>query len=439
MLKIAYSRNLIALALAAVIAVSWFSARVEAQEFEKLNRFVQSSNSGDEASKAFREARDYIKDGEWAKAEQTFRPLVTKHPQHKDADAALYYLAFALKKQNRLPEADKTLEQLIAEHRSSSWINDARAMRIEMAPKLNNNDAIIQGIKEEDEEMKLVALQSLFESSPERAIKVATDILKPGSRSSITLKEGAIMLLADSERREAGVAVLEIARSETDSRLRRKAVEMLGEVKGPGVMELLKELVMKSSDRELVRAAISAISEHEGEPSRIILLELARSGADAELRSMAISELGDHNDKSTVDELIKLFEAEKNEAVRKHIISALADIDDALARAKIMELARSAADIEIRKTAISHIAEQEDEQAANALAQLYDAERNEEMKEEIIQALGEMENKRALRKLIEIIKSDAPLRLKQRAIEALGESDDAEAVKFIEELLKKGD
>jgi hypothetical protein len=63
MLKIAYSRNFVALTLTAVIAVSWFSARVEAQELEKLNRFVQSSNSGDDALKAFREARDYIKDG----------------------------------------------------------------------------------------------------------------------------------------------------------------------------------------------------------------------------------------------------------------------------------------------------------------------------------------------------------------------------------------
>src|SRR4030095_17247870 len=97
---------------------------------------------------------------------------------------------------------------------------------------------------------------SLFQSSPERAVKVATDSPKPGSRSSVTLKEGAIMLLGDSDSSEARVAVLEIARSETDSRLRRKAVEMLGEVKGAGVMELLKELVMKSTDRQLVRAAI---------------------------------------------------------------------------------------------------------------------------------------------------------------------------------------
>src|ERR1041385_9418238 len=135
MLKIAHTRNFITLALTAVIAVWWFDVKAEAQGFEKLNAIAQASNSADEASKAFREARDYIKDGEWQKAEQTFRSLITKHPQHKDADAALYYLAFALKKQNRLPEADKTLEKLITEHPASSWINDARAMRIEMAPR----------------------------------------------------------------------------------------------------------------------------------------------------------------------------------------------------------------------------------------------------------------------------------------------------------------
>ena len=429
------------LTLVAIFAVSWVSTSAAIhpgeQELEKLNRFVQASNNSDEASKAFREARDYIKDREWAKAEQTFRSLVTEHPQHKDADAALYYLAYALKQQSRFQEADRVLERLIKEHTASSWINDARAMRIEMAPKLKNNETINEAIKEEDEELKLAALQSLFESSPERATRVAIEILKPGARSSIALKEGAITLLADSESAEAGTAVLEVARSETDVRLRRKAVEVLGQVNVPGVFELLKELATKSTDRELARAAMRSLAEHEGPQSRVTLLEIARSSGDIEMRQIAISELGDEGDESTVEELAKLFDAEKNSEVREHILSALSQSESPRARAKILEIAWSGADIEIRKAAISLIGDREDAQAADTLIQLYDAERDQEVKEQIVSALGDMENKRALRKLMEIVKSDATAQLKRRAIEALGSSEDPEAAKFLEDLLRK--
>ena len=263
MRRLLSTARVFALAFVAVFAVSWLPAgaaiRPSAQEMEKLNRFVQASNASDEATKVFREARDNIKDGEWTKAEQRLRSIVVEYPTHKGTDAVLYYLAFSLKKQSRFQEADKTLEQLIRDHAASSWVNDARAMRIEIAPRLKNNETINQGINEEDEELKLVALQSLFQSNPERAIKIAVELLKPGSRSSATLKEGAITLLADSESQEAAAAVLEIARSETDPRLRRKAVEMLGEVKAPGVVELLRELVTKSTDRELARSALRSL------------------------------------------------------------------------------------------------------------------------------------------------------------------------------------
>jgi HEAT repeat protein len=441
MRRLLSAARVFALAFVAVFAVSWLSAgaaiRPSAQEMEKLNRFVQASNASDEAAKIFREARDNIKDGEWAKAEQRLRSIVVQYPTDKGTDAALYYLAFSLKKQSRFQDADKTLEQLIKDYPVSSWVNDARAMRIEIAPRLKNNETINQGINEEDEELKLVALQSLFESNPERAIKIAVELLKPGSRSSATLKEGAITLLADSESQEADAAVLEIARSETDPRLRRKAVEMLGEVKAPGVAELLKELVTKSTDTELARSAMHALAEQRGPQSRITLIEIARSANDTELRTIAISELGDIGDDSIVDELVKLFEAEKNEEVREHIISALAEIESPRALAKIVEIARSGAAIEIRRTAISHIADREDGQAVESLIQLYDAERDQEIKEEIISALGDMENKRALKKLMEIVKSDATARLKRRAIEELSDSEDPEAVRFLEELLRK--
>ena len=84
-------------------------AGASAQELGKLNRFIQSSNAKDEAMKAFRQGRDQIEDENWNGAAATFISFVTDYPKHKDVDAALYWTAFALKKQGKFAEADAVL------------------------------------------------------------------------------------------------------------------------------------------------------------------------------------------------------------------------------------------------------------------------------------------------------------------------------------------
>ena len=53
-----------------------------------------SSNRSQQAPKdagtAFRNARDSITDGEWAKAQEMFSDYVAKYPNEKNIDAALY-------------------------------------------------------------------------------------------------------------------------------------------------------------------------------------------------------------------------------------------------------------------------------------------------------------------------------------------------------------
>src|SRR4029434_1500201 len=102
------------------------------QEIERLNLFVQTSNSSEPEMKIFREGRDFISDESWEKAAGKFREYVQKYPKGKDTDAALYWLAFALKKQEKYQEADRPLERLISNYPNSKWKDDASTMRIEV-------------------------------------------------------------------------------------------------------------------------------------------------------------------------------------------------------------------------------------------------------------------------------------------------------------------
>src|SRR5262245_29031287 len=104
------------------------------QDMEKLNRFVQSSNSSSAAMKAFRAGRDLITKAEWDKADDKFNPIVSQYPSSEVTDAALYWLAYSLKRQNKFQETDDAIGRLIKGFPRSNWIKDAKAMRAEIAP-----------------------------------------------------------------------------------------------------------------------------------------------------------------------------------------------------------------------------------------------------------------------------------------------------------------
>ena len=138
-----------------------------AQELSKLNRFIQSSNVKDDAMKVFRQGRDQIEDENWNGAAATFISFVTDYLKHKDVDAALYWTAFALKKQEKFAEADRQLERLIRERPNSNWLDDARAMRVEIAGQTGNRQVVERELDKNDLEIKAIALQSLFQSNPD--------------------------------------------------------------------------------------------------------------------------------------------------------------------------------------------------------------------------------------------------------------------------------
>jgi len=409
---------------------------VRAQGLEKLNRFVQSQAPSAAAS-AFREARDLIGNGEWAKAEARFNRFIAEFPKDRDVPPALYWLAYAMKQQNKFQEADATLLRLIEQYSSSQWVTDAGAMRVEMAPRLKNTQVIEQGVTATNEEIRLAALQSLFEARPERGTAMAIDILKAGSSSSRLMREGAIELLADTESREAVPILLEVAQKDSDVRLRRKAVEALGEIQDSSALEPLKALALQSNDIFIARAALEALAEHESAAGPF-LIEVARSSAAVELRMEAIEQLGElENDPTVVDELMKLIASEKDLRIQRALVEALEESEVPKAQAALAELASKSSSIEVRRSAIEALAEREDEASAQSLIQLYDTEKDERVKSTIIEALGESEQKVALRKLTEIALRDPSVRLRKQALEEIADSDDPDAYKFLEEVLKK--
>lgn len=496
-----FNRRRYALALLIVLAVFLgvvFRARLaygSDQDIRKLNQFVQTSKSTAPSMKMFREGRDLIEAQNWQKAAEKFNDYITDFPKDKDLDAALYWFAYALQKQGKNNEAASPLLRLIKEFPNSSWRREAEAMLV----VLGRGDAIRQALDRDNCEIKILALQSLFQADEDRAISFVTEVLKGGASDCPTLKYAAVSLLGSHSGSRGVPLLLEIARSQSDLKLRLTAIKRLGEQNGDTIADELArlydadrtreirsqilrafaemrsakaeakliEIARGSDDVALRQLAIRYLGEHQGEAalaelirlfdadrtpeirSQILralaerndpraqakLLEIARKGETTELRIEAIRRLGDHGSAS-LEDLLGLYASENNQAIKQGLIRAFGDNNDARALAKLLEIARGSEALELRAYAIRQLGDHHNHQVVDQLISLYDAESNQEIKAALIRALGESGEKNAVRKLIAIARSDQSVDLRKLAVRLLGESKDPDALKFLEDLLK---
>src|ERR1044072_4339967 len=144
------------------------------QEIAKLDRFVQASNANTASAQIFRQGRDQIEAQNWQKAAEIFNQFITGFPKNKDLDAALYWYGYALQKQGRKDEAKVPLIRLIDRFPSSSWRREAEALLV----VLGEQEAVKRGLDRNNCEIKMLALQNLFQADEERATQIVMDSLK---------------------------------------------------------------------------------------------------------------------------------------------------------------------------------------------------------------------------------------------------------------------
>lgn len=371
------------------------------------------------AAQLFGEARTLFENENWAAAAAKFEEFLTAHPRDLQADAALYWLATALKKQERFQAAGQALARLSKEFPRSSWASDARVMRVELASLTGDRPAIEKALADEDEDVRLVALQSLVRLEPERAAEVAAEVLKPGSAASPRMKLAVVALLENAGRGAATSLLVEVVRRETDQKLRKAAIYALGRGGHQGALEFLKGLVVSGGDDEIAKSAAFAIAQLPGTPAGEFLGELARTAPSREMRRSVVNWLAHQNTETAVGELVKTFDAAGDAETKALCLLALGQSNLPRAQDKLAEVARQHAEPEVRMHAILGMGLRGEERGVNSLLALYDAEADETVKEWVLAALGMAGQKRGLRKLMDVAAGDASARLRRAALKAL--------------------
>lgn len=394
------------------------------QDVQKLNRFVQTPRNNPAAMKAFREGRDLIEGEKWQQAAEKFDGFINEFPKDRDVDAALYWYAYALHKQGKKDEAVAPLKRLIKDYSASSWRREAEALLV----VLGRGDAIQQALDKNNCEIKILALQSLFQANEERAINFVSEVLQSNAEATCPgIKTAALSLLGSHGGARATPILLNIARQQGDLKLRLTAIKRLGEQDGDAIADELVKLYEADRTQEVRVQILRALSEMGNARSQTKLAEIARSSDDLALRQVAVRYLGQQEDAASLDELIRLFDSDRTPEIRSQVLRALAEREDPKAHAKLLDIARKGETPELRVEAIRRLGDR-GQASYEDLLQLYNSETNLQIKQGLIRAYAEMNNAKARNKLYEIARAAESLDLRIYAIRRLGENNDAATI-----------
>ena len=288
-------------------------------------------------------------------------------------------------------------------------------------------------------EFKIVVLQALFESDPQRGMAVATDWLKPNSGQTVTCKRAALRLLARHGGKAVTPTILGLAQNETDLKLRTTAISLLGSTNDDSVIDPLRDFALNSTQNEIAEAALFALSQNTGARAASVLADIALSNKPVALRKTAISHIANRQGEPAVDALFKIYDSTQDLEIRKSVIRGLGQRKSERAYARLLEIARSSDNIELRKAAISSVGRRGGQQTIDALMALYGSEKNTEIQDQIMNSLAYSNDPKVTHMLISIAKNpQTPIERRRRIVMILaGHSKDPEVIAFLEELLKQ--
>jgi VWFA-related protein len=168
------------------------------------------SASNDPDSSLYADGTRAINEGRWSDAIEIFAKVVQQHGDH--ADGALYWKAYAENKQGKAKPALKTCVELRREFPKSRWMDECGALEIEIRAK---NGEPVQPNAEKDENLKLLALNSLMRKNEALAVAQIQEILE--SNTSEALKKGAEFILAQGHSNQARELLAQIAQKRNAS------------------------------------------------------------------------------------------------------------------------------------------------------------------------------------------------------------------------------
>ena len=366
----------------------------------------------------YSEGQDAADDYKWDRALSYFNRVVEL--KGSKLDAALYWKAFSQNRLGQRSEALATIAELSKSHPTSPYRKQATVLEAEVKRDIGQP---VRPQDSADDEVKLMALQALQNTSPEEAIPMLEKVLE--GTSSRKVKQRALFVLAQSKSTRAREVLRNYAKGASTPDLQSQAIQYLGVHGGPESRTVLAEVYSSTSDVDVKRRILRAFMV-SGEKDR--LFRAAQSEQNAELRLEAVAQLGAM---AAHDELWQLYQKESSVDVKRRIIRSMmagGSVD------RLIELAKAEQNPDLRREAVRALGQMRSTRTGDVLLQIYSSDSNVDVKKSVVNALFIQDNATAL---VGLARKEQDMTMKKDIISRLSNMRSKVATDYMIELLGK--
>jgi HEAT repeat protein len=359
-------------------------------------------------------AKDSLDNGEYDDAIKQFDEVIKIHG--RKADGALYWKAYALNKNGNKAQALTTIGELRRSYPKSTWLRDAGALEQEM------RGAAVDPQNISDEELKLLALQSLMNSDPEKAVPLLEKIIMGNYPPK--LKDRALFVLSQSGSEKAQQILMGLAKTNNQPDLQKRAIRYIG-MNGNRNRAVLKEIYNSSTDISVKKTVFQAWLMCGCKED---VASLAHTEKNPELRKEAIRYLGMMGGRA---ELLDFYKNSPDVETREAAVGAMLLCG---CSHELAEIVQTEKDPGVLDKAINTLGLVGGEESLTALTNLYSTRTDVSMKKKVINALF-LHN--AGKEMVALARKETNPELKRELIEKMSLMRSPEISDYMMEILNK--
>jgi len=307
-------------------------------------------------------AREAIENNQYQQAIRNLDRVLADSAKPR-ADAALYWKAYSQSKLDLDKEALETVKELAKEFAKSPWVKDAQALAVEIQTA---NGQPVSAELQNNEELKLLALRGVMQADPDKGVPIIEKMLAGGA--SPRVRDRALFVLSQSRAARAKEVILNTAKNNSNPDLQVTAIRYLGMMGGDD-RDQLAGIYRSATDSSVKRAILQSYFT-SGNVERMI--DVAKTEKDSDLRRSAIRNLGIMNRRtggsaSASDALVSIYKSDTSSDIRRAIVNALFNQRNAKA---LVEIARGEKDASMKRDIVQKLSVMKEPEAIDYMLEL---------------------------------------------------------------------
>jgi len=360
----------------------------------------------------YQSAKDALDSGEYDNAIKQFDEVVKIHG--RKADGAMYWKAYALNKAGNKAQALTSIGELRKNYPKSNWLRDAGALEQEIRGVSNPENI-------SDEELKLLAIQTLMNSDQEKAVQLLEKIIMGNYPPK--LKDKALFVLSQSGSDKAQQILMGVAKANNQPDLQKRAIRYIG-MNGVN-RAVLKEIYNSSTDMGVKKSVFQAWLMCGCKDD---VAALAKTEKNPELRREAIRYLGMMGGRA---ELLDFYKNSPDVETRKEAVGAMLMCGCSHELAEIVQTEKDPA---VLDKAINTLGMVGGEESLAALTKVYNSQADVSTKKKVINALF---LRGAGKEMVALAKKETNPELKRSLISKMSLMNSPEISDYMMEILNK--